>query len=313
MDFSSLGLEPVLLKALRALDYEQPTPIQEQAIPPALAGRDIIGCAQTGTGKTVAFILPALQHMLLGASAEASKSTAASGGHTGGDPKRSIKALVVTPTRELAGQIEEVARDCARYTGQRVAAVYGGVGYEPQLGKLRRGVDLLVATPGRLLDLQNRGDVNLGHVEMLVLDEADRMLDMGFWPDVQRILRLLPEKRQNMLFSATLSNEVRRLASVALDEPLRVEVAPSATPVNQVRQVVYPVNALQKTDCSRTCWRAISSARYWSLHARNTGRTGSAATWCGGRSIPRQSTQIGARLNVRRHSTTSKTGVAGYW
>jgi ATP-dependent RNA helicase RhlE len=246
MDFSSLGLEPDILKALLALGYEQPTPIQEQAIPPALAGRDIIGCAQTGTGKTVAFIVPALQHMLLGTQLDVSKGLATT--RAANDRKRLIKTLGATPRGELAGQIEGVGGDCARYTGQRAAAFYGGVGYPPQLASLRRGVDLLVATPGRLLDLQSRGDVDLRHVEMLVLDEADRMLDMGFWPDVQRILRLLPEKRQNMLFSATLSTEVRRLASAALSEPLRIEVAPSATPVDQVQQVVYPVNALQKTE-----------------------------------------------------------------
>jgi ATP-dependent RNA helicase RhlE len=156
--------------------------------------------------------------------------------------------LVVTPTRELAGQIEEVARACAKYTGQRVAAVYGGVGYDPQLRKLRKGVDLLVATPGRLLDLQQRGEADLSGVRVLVLDEADRMLDMGFWPDVRRILRLLPDQRQNMLFSATLSRDVLRVAGPALRDPVRVEVAPSATPVEAVTQTIYPVSELQKID-----------------------------------------------------------------
>jgi ATP-dependent RNA helicase RhlE len=159
-----------------------------------------------------------------------------------------IRTLVVTPTRELAGQIEEVGRACARYTGQRVAAVYGGVGYEPQLMKLRKGVDLLVATPGRLLDLVQRKDVDLSHVEILVLDEADRMLDMGFWPDVHRILNLLPAKRQNMLFSATLSNDVLRVAGPTLTNPVRVEVAPSATTVDTVTQAIYPVAETQKID-----------------------------------------------------------------
>jgi ATP-dependent RNA helicase RhlE len=227
MPFSALGLDASLLKAVQNLEYTLPTPIQEQAIPAALAGRDIIGCAQTGTGKTAAFVLPALQRMAKG---------------------KGLRTLVVTPTRELAGQIEEVARDCARHTGQRVTAVYGGVGYEPQLKQLKRGVDMLVATPGRLLDLHNRGDVDLSRVEILVLDEADRMLDMGFWPDVRRILALLPEKRQNLLFSATLSSSVMRVAGPTLTDPVRIEVAPSATPVDGISQLVYPVNAIQKTE-----------------------------------------------------------------
>jgi ATP-dependent RNA helicase RhlE len=227
MSFANLGLEPGLLKAVESLGYTEPTPIQEQAIPLALTGRDILGCAQTGTGKTAAFILPALQLM---------------------GRRRSIGTLVVTPTRELAGQIEDVARDCSKHTGQRIAAVYGGVGYEPQIKKLRRGVELLVATPGRLLDLQQRGDVDLSQVEILVLDEADRMLDMGFWPDVRRILALLPTKRQNMLFSATLSKDVMRVAGPMLHDPARVEVAPSATPVEAISQAVYPVAEVQKVD-----------------------------------------------------------------
>ena len=227
MPFSSLGLHAGLLEAVRDLDYHAPTPIQAEAIPLALAGRDLVGCAQTGTGKTAAFVLPLL-HRLNG--------------------RRSISALIVTPTRELARQIEEVARSCARYTKHRVAAVYGGVGYQPQVAALRRGVDLLVATPGRLLDLHNRGSVDLSGVEVLVLDEADRMLDMGFWPDVRRIISLLPAERQNLLFSATLSDEVMRVAGPILRDPARVEVAPSATPVESVTQAIYPVNAFQKTD-----------------------------------------------------------------
>jgi ATP-dependent RNA helicase RhlE len=238
MSFDDLGLQPGLLRAVSSLGYTEPTPIQEQAIPIGLTGRDILGCAQTGTGKTAAFILPALQLT----------------DHRGDDGQRSgpqrthIRTLVVTPTRELASQIEEVAIACARFTGQRVAAVYGGVGYDPQLKKLRRGVDLLVATPGRLLDLHQRRELDLSHVEILVLDEADRMLDMGFWPDVRRIMNLLPPKRQNMLFSATLTNDVMRIAGPVLDNPARVEVAPAATTVDGVSQAIYPVAEAQKTD-----------------------------------------------------------------
>ncbi|MGI5939836.1 MAG: DEAD/DEAH box helicase [Thermoleophilia bacterium] len=227
MSFAELGLQPGLLKAVQSLGYVEPTPIQKQAIPLALTGRDLLGCAQTGTGKTAAFMLPALQLM---------------------GRRKSIGTLVVTPTRELAGQIEEVTRGCAKYTGQRIAAIYGGVGYEPQIKKLRRGVEVLVATPGRLLDLHERGEVNLSKVDILVLDEADRMLDMGFWPDVRRIISLLPTKRQNMLFSATLSKDVMRVAAPMLNDPARVEIAPSATPVEAIAQAVYPVAEMQKTD-----------------------------------------------------------------
>src|SRR5665811_1070505 len=196
--FENLGLDERLLKGVKAMGYSVPTPIQEKAIPVALEGKDIVGCAQTGTGKTAAFILPLLQRM---------------------GKQRGVKALVVTPTRELAGQIEDVARECTRFTGQKVTAVYGGVGYQPQKDKLRRGVDLLVATPGRLLDLQSRGDVDLSKVEVLVLDEADRMLDMGFWPDVKRIINLMPAKRQNLLFSATMSHQVLGVVGYTLNNP----------------------------------------------------------------------------------------------
>ncbi|OFW62014.1 MAG: hypothetical protein A2133_09210 [Actinobacteria bacterium RBG_16_64_13] len=245
MSFAELGLEPGLLRAVQSLGYTDPTPIQEQAIPLALAGRDLLGCAQTGTGKTAAFILPALQLMGRTSGPGGQGGTDGRPGHGGRPP---VGTLVVTPTRELAGQIEEVAVACSKYTGQRIAAVYGGVGYDPQIRKLRRGVDLLVATPGRLLDLVQRGDVDLSHVEILVLDEADRMLDMGFWPDVRRILALLPPKRQNMLFSATLTSDVMRVAGPTLSDPARVEVAPSATPVEGVSQAVYPVAEAQKID-----------------------------------------------------------------
>ncbi|GBE57566.1 ATP-dependent RNA helicase RhlE [bacterium BMS3Abin01] len=227
MIFEDLGLEKCLLKGVKDMGYQEPTPIQREAIPLGLEGRDIVGCAQTGTGKTAAFILPILQRLQKG----------------GG-----IKALVVTPTRELALQIDEVARSCSRYSGHRSMAVFGGVGYTPQAKKLRKGVELLVATPGRLLDLQRHGDVNLGKVEILVLDEADRMLDMGFWPDVRRIINLLPEQRQNLLFSATMSPKVLSVIGSALTRPARIEVERSATPVDTVDQSVFPVSSMQKTE-----------------------------------------------------------------
>lgn len=227
MSFDELGLGPRLLKAVQSMGYDEPTPIQKKAIPEVLAGRDVVGCAQTGTGKTAAFVLPVLDRMGEG---------------------RHIKALVVTPTRELAAQIVDVARQCSRFTKHSVTAVYGGVGYKPQADKLRRGVDLLVATPGRLLDLQRQGDVDLSKVQTLVLDEADRMLDMGFWPDVRRILNLLPSTRQSLLFSATMSQQVLGVIGSTLNTPVRVEVSPSATPVEAIEQVIYPVGASQKGD-----------------------------------------------------------------
>ncbi|HEY5529303.1 MAG TPA: DEAD/DEAH box helicase [Thermoleophilia bacterium] len=248
--FDNLGLDAHMLKAVRDMGYTEPTPIQEQAIPLALEGKDLVACAQTGTGKTAAFILPSLQRLNERDVTATGPGREPNGGRTSpGQPaKRQIRALVITPTRELALQIDEVARAVARTTGQRATAVHGGVGYGPQLAQLRRGVDLLVATPGRLLDLQLRGDLDLSHVEILVLDEADRMLDMGFWPDVRRIVNSLPTKRQNLLFSATMTPTVLRVIGATLTNPVTINVAPSATPVDEVEQAVYPVHQEQKTD-----------------------------------------------------------------
>jgi len=226
--FDDLGLDPRLLKAVGAMGYTTPTPIQANAIPAVVDGRDVVGCAQTGTGKTAAFVLPTLQRVK-------------SGG-------RKPTALIVTPTRELALQIEGVAKQASRFTQHKVAVVYGGVGYGPQAQALRRGVDVLVATPGRLLDLCNQRDCDLSHVEILVLDEADRMLDMGFWPDVKRIMNLLPERRQNLLFSATMSPEVLRVAGDTLHDPVTVDVAPPSKPIEAIEQSLYPVGGQQKMD-----------------------------------------------------------------
>ncbi len=227
MEFTALGLSEQTLAAIDDLGYEHPTPVQEQAIPVALTGSDVLACAQTGTGKTAAFVLPIVERVA---------------------PRGRISSLVVTPTRELAVQIEDVAKTVAKRTGHSVLAVYGGVAYKGQLSKLRSGVDLLVATPGRLLDLHGRGEIDLTGVEMLVLDEADRMLDMGFWPDVRKILNLLPAKRQNMLFSATLSDEVLRVIGGAVRDAVRVDVAPASVPVDAVEQYLYAVSAAQKTE-----------------------------------------------------------------
>jgi len=228
LSFDNLGLDARLMQAVASLGYAEATPIQAGCIPYVLKGRDVIGCAQTGTGKTAAFVLPTLQRI-------------PARGHY-------ISALVVTPTRELALQIEEVAKAASRQTRHRVAAVYGGVGYEPQRRAIGRGIDMLVATPGRLLDLAGQRDVDLSRVEVLVLDEADRMLDQGFWPDVKRILDLLPNKRQTLLFSATMTPEVLKVVGDTLTDPARVDVAPPSTPIEAIEQTLYSVTSMQKSD-----------------------------------------------------------------
>ncbi|NTU70482.1 MAG: DEAD/DEAH box helicase [Coriobacteriia bacterium] len=228
MSFDNLGLDARILDAVRSMGYDAPTPIQAQAIPAIVAGKDIVGCAQTGTGKTAAFTLPLLQRIQGGG--------------------KSPRALIVTPTRELCAQIEDVARQASKYTKHRVISVYGGVGYQPQAKALRRGVDVLVATPGRLLDLCNNRDCDLSRVEVLVLDEADRMLDMGFLPDVKRILALLPKNRQNLLFSATMTPEVMRVAGDTLHDPVHIDVSPPSKPIDKIAQSIYPVGQQQKMD-----------------------------------------------------------------
>ncbi len=232
--FAALGLKGELLAGVAAMGYMDPTPIQEQAIPRVLAGRDVVGCAQTGTGKTAAFVLPILQRMT---------------GPTVADGRTAHpSALVVTPTRELCGQIEEVGETLSTYSGRSVVAVFGGVPYDPQAKRVRKGVDLLVATPGRLLDMLRQGDILLDNVDTLVLDEADRMLDMGFWPDVKRIIDAIPAKRQNLFFSATMSKTVLSIIADTLHDPIFIELGGSAQPVENVEQKVLPVNHEQKVD-----------------------------------------------------------------
>ena len=225
---------PALLRAVAEQGYTQPTPIQAQAIPVVLAGRDLLGAAQTGTGKTAGFTLPLLQKLV--EKANTSHSPA----------RHPVRALIITPTRELAAQVEESVRTYGKYTSLKSALVYGGVGMQPQVDALRRGVDILVATPGRLLDHVQQKTVDLRQVQILVLDEADRMLDMGFIHDVRRILALLPAQRQNLLFSATFPEEIRKLAASFMRNPATVEVARRNTPAELVAQVAYPVQADQK-------------------------------------------------------------------
>ncbi len=230
MNFRDLGLTAPILKALTQEGYTEPTPIQRKAIPPALAGRDVLGCAQTGTGKTCAFATPILQRL----------SKAA--------PRpRVIRALILTPTRELAIQIQDSFVSYGRNLPLRSAVIFGGVGQQPQVDAVRKGLDILVATPGRLLDLHGQGLIDLSHIEIFVLDEADRMLDMGFIHDVRRVLKLLPEKKQTLFFSATMPPEVMGLVNGLLHDYARVAVDPVSSPVEVIRQSLYYVDKANKT------------------------------------------------------------------
>ena len=230
MSFSSLGLSEQLVRATTDQGYETPSPIQAQAIPAVLSGKDVMAAAQTGTGKTAGFTLPLLQRLAANPS-------------TGKGPR----ALILTPTRELAAQVHGSVALYSKYMPTKSAVVFGGVKINPQMMKLRKGLDVLVATPGRLMDLYQQNAVRFNEVEILVLDEADRMLDMGFIRDIRKILALLPAKRQNLLFSATFSNEIRTLAQGLLNDPVQVEVAARNTTAEKVKQSVYPVDQSQKT------------------------------------------------------------------
>ncbi len=232
MEFTQLSIHPAILKALAQERYITPTPIQTKAIPPALSGRDLLGCAQTGTGKTAAFAVPILQRL-----------------HANPSPVlgyRPIRSLILTPTRELALQIFESFQAYGRYTGLRAAVIFGGVAQGPQEQSLRRGVDILVATPGRLNDLIGQGLVNLNRVEILTLDEADRMLDMGFIHDVKKILQRTPVNKQTLFFSATMPKEIADLSDSLLRDPVKVDVAPAARTVDLIAQSVYFVDKINK-------------------------------------------------------------------
>lgn len=233
MTFRNLGLSTVLLRAVADSGYTEPTPIQQQAIPAILQGQDVFASAQTGTGKTAGFTLPLLQ--LLG-------NTNPSKGH------RTPRALILTPTRELADQVNDSVKTYGKYLSLRSAVVYGGVGIVPQIQMLRRGIDILVATPGRLLDHLGQKTVDLSHVEILVLDECDRMLDMGFIHDIRKILAQLPSSRQTLMFSATFSLPIQQLANTLLKSPTQIEVAARNTPAEQVEQVVHPVDSQRKRE-----------------------------------------------------------------
>lgn len=226
MTFDSLGLTAALLRAITEQGYTEPTPIQQQAIPAILAGRDILAGAQTGTGKTAGFALPLLQQL---------------NRHPHERQHHNVRALIVTPTRELAAQVGESVSDYGKHLPLRSTVIFGGVKIGPQVQRLRQGVDIIVATPGRLLDHISQGNIDLSKIEILVLDEADRMLDMGFIHDIRRIIKLVPKKRQTLLFSATFSNEIRRLSEGLLHNPENIDVAPRNTTAERISQIVHPV------------------------------------------------------------------------
>jgi ATP-dependent RNA helicase RhlE len=248
MSFDALGLNPELLRAVADQGYAEPTPVQREAIPLVLAGRDVLAGAQTGTGKTAAFVLPLLQRL------NAARTPGWRGNETRApqdhrDAARPpIQVLVLTPTRELALQVEQSVRTYGAHRRIRSVAIYGGVGFEPQVRALRAGPGIVVATPGRLLDHASQGTIDLSHVEVLVLDEADRMLDMGFIRDIRRIIGLLPAERQNLLFSATFSDDIRSLAAGILRNPASVQVTPRNTPTDLVTHVVHPVDRDRKRE-----------------------------------------------------------------
>ncbi len=233
MKFRDLGLIEPILKALNDKNYTEPTPIQEQAIPIILRNQDILGCAQTGTGKTAAFAIPIIQLIQ-------QKET-----HQG---KPKLRALIVTPTRELAIQIDENIAEYSKYTNLKHAVIFGGVKQGKQVTKLRNGVHILTATPGRLLDLQDQGHINFNDIKLFVLDEADRMLDMGFIHDIKKLIRILPEKRQSLFFSATMPENIFKLSRTILNDPAKVEITPASTTADTVKQEVYFTNMSTKRD-----------------------------------------------------------------
>ncbi|MEO6410583.1 MAG: DEAD/DEAH box helicase [Burkholderiaceae bacterium] len=244
MQFTDLGLAEPLLRAVHEHGYTTPTPIQAQAIPAVLSGGDVMGGAQTGTGKTAGFVLPMLQRLMAAKPAPLQATAAPRGPHA----KTPIRALILTPTRELAAQVEESVRVYGKYSKLTSMVMFGGVGMQPQIDKLRRGVDILVATPGRLLDHHGQRTLDLSHVEIFVLDEADRMLDMGFIHDIKKVLAVLPAKKQSLLFSATFSDEIKALADRLLNAPVLIEVARRNSTAELIAQKVHPVGREMKKD-----------------------------------------------------------------
>ena len=298
MTFEQLKLIPPILKALSAQGYTEPTPIQQRAIPPALEGRDLLGCAQTGTGKTAAFALPILQRLH------------AAGKQPG---RRPIRSLILTPTRELALQIHENLVAYGKNLPLRSAVIFGGVSQNPQTDELERGVDLLVATPGRLNDLINQGYVHLEAVEIFVLDEADRMLDMGFIHDVRKVIARLPQQRQTMLFSATMPGEIEQLADSLLRHPVKVEVAPPATTVELIEQSVYLTDKAKKRQL--LVWVLQNPSIYSALvFTRTKHGADRVAKILNGAKIPAQAIHGDKSQGARQQALANfKSGKSAYW
>jgi ATP-dependent RNA helicase RhlE len=257
MKFEDLGLSEPILRGVHGQGYRTATPIQSQAIPTVLRGRDLMGCAQTGTGKTAAFALPTLQRLC---DRPDTRPPNRGGGRYRGS-QRNIRCLVLAPTRELAAQIDASFQCYGQHTGLRSTVVYGGVSQQRQVRALREGVDILVATPGRLLDLMNQGYIELNRIEVLILDEADQMLDMGFIHDLRRIVACVPSRRQTLMFSATMPVEIRKLADQWLCDPARVQVSPVATPAEKVHQSVYFVEPTLKSRLLTSLLQSTPSSR----------------------------------------------------
>ena len=236
MHFTDLGLAEPLLRAVREQGYDVPTPIQMQAIPAVLGGGDLLAGAQTGTGKTAGFVLPMLHRLMANEAPRDARG------------RIFIRALILTPTRELAAQVEESVRNYGKHTGLSSMVMFGGVGMQPQINALRRGVDILVATPGRLLDHHQQRNLDLSQVQIFVLDEADRMLDMGFVHDIKKVLAVLPAKKQSLLFSATFSDEIKSLADRLLNQPALIEVARRNATAENIAQKIHPVGRERKKD-----------------------------------------------------------------
>ncbi len=228
MSFNDFNFHATIRANIQALNYKEPTPIQEQTIAPILSGSDVMGLAQTGTGKTAAFVLPILQQLMQG-------------------PRKKVRALIIAPTRELTEQTHKVIGQLGRGTGVRSLSIYGGVNIQPQIKAIKRGVEIICACPGRLLDHIQRGTINVSNIDMLVLDEADHMFDMGFLPDIKKIIRAVPSQRQTLLFSATMPEDIRRLTTTVLNDPVRVQIGHKA-PITSVSHVFYPVQTARKTD-----------------------------------------------------------------
>ena len=294
LPFSQFKLHPDLLRGLKDLGFARPTPIQADAIPPGLEGKDVLACAMTGSGKTVAFLLPILNQLI-------------------GKPRGTTRALIITPTRELAAQILEDLNDLTVHTPINGAAVFGGVGMGPQEHAFRSGVDVIVGTPGRLLDHFRAPYAKLSGIEFLVLDEADRMLDMGFLPDIRRVLRHIPKKRQTLFFSATMPPPIAQLTKEMLHDPFTINLERRSAPATGITQAVYPVLQPLKAPLLLKLLQAAKCRTRWSSRAPSTAPTGWRNISPGTRSASSGSTATARRRSGRRRSKDSRRGATRCW